>query len=127
MVVLRWFLCLPWFLFAVWMFIYSMPLSGIYSLMLLWVLMPLERQKTSWFTILFAPIFIWNVGFIEYGLKTIDLHCRVLGYSGTKSPPTFCSYRPDSFQKGGPALRIHPITATGSGASPLNATRFGAF
>jgi hypothetical protein len=100
MVTLRWFLCLPWFLFTVWMFIYSMPLSGIYSLMLLWVLMPLERQETSWFTILFAPIFIWNVGFIEYGLKTIDLHCRVLGYSGTKSPPTFCSFRPESFQKG---------------------------
>ena len=97
---LRWFLCIPWLLFSIWMFLYSMPLSGIYSLMLLWSLMPLEREKTAWMTILFAPVFIWNVGLMEYGLKTIDLHCRVLGYSGTKSPPEFCGYQPDAFATG---------------------------
>ena len=62
--------------------------------------MPLEREKTAWLTILFAPVFIWNVGLMEYGLKTIDLHCRVLGYSGMKSPPEFCGYQPEAFTKG---------------------------
>ena len=100
MVVFRWFLCVPWTLFTIWMFLYSMPLSGIYSLMLLWALMPLKREKSPWLVILFSPIFIWNVGLMEYGLNTIDLHCRVLGYSGTKKAPLFCSYRPKSFEQG---------------------------
>ena len=46
------------------------------SLILLWALMPLEREKTAWLTILFAQFLF---GMSVYGVRSqnVDLHCRV--------------------------------------------------
>ena len=39
------------------------------------------------------------MGLVEYGLKTIDLHCRVNGYFG-KEKPAFCAYQPEAYKTG---------------------------
>ena len=98
-----------WFLFMLWMLTYEMYLSFVYSSAMLWVFLPSgdkEKKKKRWKApaiLLFSPIVIWNVGLVEYGLKTIDLHCRVLGYfadTDKVSKPAFCSIRPNAYAQG---------------------------
>jgi hypothetical protein len=98
-----------WFLLMLWMLTYEMYLSFIYSSAMLWVFLPANensKQKKRWkapLILLLSPIVIWNVGLVEYGLKTIDLHCRVLGYfddTGKIDQPAFCSVRPNAYSKG---------------------------
>ena len=97
-----------WFVFMIWMLTFEMYLSFIYASAMLWVFLPSgdTKKKKGWkgsAVLLFAPAVIWNVGFVEYGLKTIDLHCRVLGYfsdTGKVSKADFCSLRPDAFAQG---------------------------
>ncbi len=94
-----------WFLLMLWMLTYEMYLSFLYSSAMLWVFLPREKKK-GWKApaiLLLSPIVIWNVGLVEYGLKTIDLHCRVLGYfdnTGKVSKPAFCALQPDAYGKG---------------------------
>ena len=97
-----------WFLFMLWMLTYEMYISFVYSSAMLWVFLPSAQKdkKKSWKApaiLLFSPIVIWNIGLVEYGLKTIDLHCRVLGYfsdTGKVTKPAFCSIRPDAYAQG---------------------------
>ena len=88
-----------WTLLTLWMLTYSMYVSFVYSLAMLWCFIPSEKKKgwKAWFILGFSPIVIWNVGLMEYGLKTIDLHCRVNGYFG-KEKPAFCAYQPEAYK-----------------------------
>lgn len=90
-----------WTLLTLWMLTYSMYISFVYSLAMLWCFIPSEKKKgwKAWFILGFSPIVIWNVGLMEYGLKTIDLHCRVNGYFG-KEKSAFCAYQPEAYKTG---------------------------
>ncbi len=94
-----------WFVLMLWMLTYEMYISFVYACAMLWVFLPREKKK-GWkgtLILLCSPLAIWNVGLVEYGLKTIDLHCRVLGYfsnTGRVTKPAFCSLQPDAFGKG---------------------------
>jgi hypothetical protein len=104
---LRWLWIVFWIVLTCWMFTYSMYISFGYALLMLWCFLPRDKPK-GWKGIViigFSPMVIWNVGLVEYGLKTIDLHCRVIGYFSTlKSAkidtPEFCSYQPEAFERG---------------------------
>lgn len=102
---LRLLLSLCWFVLMLWMVTYEMYLSFVYASAMLWVFLPRERKK-GWQApaiLIFAPVVMWNVGLVEYGLKTIDLHCRVLGYfsnTGKVSKPSFCNLKPDAYTTG---------------------------
>ena len=98
---LRWIFCFVWLIFSIWMFFYEMPISGAYALAMLWCFLPSERKlgTSAWLVLILSPAVIWNVGLIEYGRKTIDLHCRVIGYAGGTS--SLCSsYGGESYAAG---------------------------
>ena len=42
------------------------------------------------------PLVLWNVTFVEVGLKFLDLHCRVLGFMGDSEQGSCQRYAPDS-------------------------------
>lgn len=90
-----------WLTFTLWMFSYEMPLSALYGLVFLWTFRPRPRQRI-WLrrsVLLLSPLVIWNVGLVEYGRKTLDLHCRVLGYAG-QPEARFCSQAPGAHARG---------------------------
>ncbi len=99
---LRLILAVPWLLFILWLFSYSMPLSGLCAAAVPWLLIPFLRAR-RWIPavlmLLLSLLVVWNVGLIEYGKKSIDLHCRVLGYSGAPSED-FCRHSPGSYEEG---------------------------
>ena len=90
-----------WAAFTLWMFVYSMPISALFSTLFLWHLQPFwpTRTRTMWLLLLLSPLVVWNVGLVEYGRKTIDLHCRVLGYANMK-PAGFCWVAPHAHNVG---------------------------
>ena len=104
--ILRSLFMVGWFIWAMWMASFSMYLSCGYALLMLWAFSSNGVQKVSvmkrWskrLIIFFSPMIIWNVGLVEYAKKSIDLDCRVLGYTGQKAEP-FCSLVPESYNRG---------------------------
>ena len=100
-VALRLATCLFWGLFILWMLCYSMPLSAVYAASFLFCLLYIGRVRWWVPTLILAlsPFVIWNVGLVEYSRKTIDLHCRVAGYTGA-GKAAFCAYAPDAYAQG---------------------------
>ncbi len=98
---LRWVWVVLWSVLTLWMLTYSMYISFVYAVFMLWCFIPNEKKRTKKLVVILglSPFIIWNVGFVEYGLKTIDLHCRVLGYTG-QSKSSFCSYAPEYYSTG---------------------------
>lgn len=115
---LRWLLVIFWIPLTLWIFSYGMYISFVYSVAILWALLPSAERK-GWKAGLIlglAPLVIWNVGLVEYGIRTIDMHCRVMGYFSIDykkkyKEPSFCSYSPDSFSKGA-SITEGPVLST---------------
>ena len=101
MSLLRYTFCFLWAMFMVWMLVYGMYLSFLYSTALLWCFWPSLSKKgwRAWGILGLSPLVIWNIGLIEYGRTTIDLHCRVLGFTSQKKE-SFCSYMPQAYEVG---------------------------
>jgi len=89
-------------LFSLWMFTYSMPFSGLFGLAVLWVWLKTfrQRKRIGILLILIAPLYIWNVGLVEYGRKTLDLHCRVLGYAAKRHSTSCKRYARGAYERG---------------------------
>ena len=101
MKILQYILSISWLLLTLWILTYGMYISFVYSLAMLWCFWPSEAKKgiKRWIILGISPLIMWNVGLVEYGRTTIDLHCRVLGYFGSKQE-NFCSYMPEAYNIG---------------------------
>lgn len=73
-----------WALFCVWMLTWSMFFSALYGIAFLAVSWSsLKAKKTIVLGLLLvSPLYIWNVGLVEYGQHALALHCRALGFAG---------------------------------------------
>jgi len=89
-----------WALFILWMLCYSMPFSALYAASFLCCLLYIGKVRWWIPTLILAlsPFVIWNIGLVEYSRKTIDLHCRVAGYTGA-GKAVFCAYAPGATPK----------------------------
>ena len=98
---IRYIFCFVWISLMGWMLSYRMYISFVYSIAMLWCFWPSASKKgiRFWLIIGLSPLVIWNVGLIEYGRTTIDLHCRVLGFTAAKKE-SFCSYMPQAYKAG---------------------------
>lgn len=101
MKLLQWLCIGTWFFFTIWIFTYEMYVSFLYAVLILWALLPREKPKRWPRITIFVlyPFVFWNVGLVEYGLQTIDLHCRTLGFTGAKEE-SFCAYQPEAYTQG---------------------------
>ena len=101
MKLLQWLCIVGWSVLTLWTFTYEMYVSFFYALLILWALLPREKPK-KWSRIsiaFFFPFVFWNVGLVEYGLQSIDLHCRTLGFTASKEA-AFCAYKPKAYAQG---------------------------
>jgi len=98
---IRYIFCVVWISLMGWMLSYGMYISFVYSIAMLWCFWPSASKKgiRFWWILGLSPLVIWNVGLIEYGRTTIDLHCRVLGFASGKKE-SFCSYMPQAYEVG---------------------------
>ena len=98
---LQWLITILWAIIMIWMLTYAMYASFIFGILIFWAMKP-KADKAKWklaFIWLLTPLMVWNVGFVEYGLHTIDLSCRVAGFRAEAVAP-YCQLKPKAYPKG---------------------------
>ena len=104
-----------------WLGIVEAYFSAVFSLWFGWKLLPLPRKKSGplMLGVVLFPLVLWNVTFVEVGLKFLDLHCRVLGFMGDSEQGICQRYAPDSYLVGA-SLQVRFSTREHLGVHGLN-------